>query len=68
MTHMNIKLNDLKTQWELIKEDALPEIEDFLSAGHYVNSPYVKRFEEAWSNYTNIDNSSIICSLMLVLN
>lgn len=47
MTLMNIKLNDLKAQWEDIKEDALPEIEDFLSSGHYVNSPYVKRFEEA---------------------
>ena len=62
MTHMNIKLNDLKAQWELIKEDALPEIEDFLSSGHYVNSPYVKRFEDAWSKYTNIENSIMVSS------
>jgi dTDP-4-amino-4,6-dideoxygalactose transaminase len=59
---MNIKLNDLKAQWEDIKEDALPEIEDFLSSGHYVNSPYVKRFEEAWSRYTNLRNSIMVSS------
>lgn len=62
MTHMNIKLNDLKAQWELIKEDALPEIEDFLSSGHYVNSPYVKRFEEAWSSYNSLRNSIMVSS------
>jgi dTDP-4-amino-4,6-dideoxygalactose transaminase len=59
---MNIKLNDLKAQWELIKEDALPEIEDFLSSGHYVNSPYVKRFEEAWSRYSSLRNSIMVSS------
>lgn len=62
MTHMNIKLNDLKAQWDLIKKDALPEIEDFLSSGHYVNSPYVKRFEDAWSDYTNLNNSIMVSS------
>jgi dTDP-4-amino-4,6-dideoxygalactose transaminase len=62
MTPMNIKLNDLKSPWELIKNDALPEIEDFLSSGHYVNSPYVKRFEDAWSSYTDLKYSIMVSS------
>jgi len=62
MTHMNIKLNDLTAQWNLIKEEAMPEIEDFLSSGHYVNSPYVKRFEDAWSSYSSLRNSIMVSS------
>lgn len=62
MTHMSIKLNDLKSQWELIKNEALPEIENFLSSGHYINSPYVKRFEDAWSAYTNLRHSIMVSS------
>lgn len=62
MTHTNIKLNDLKSQWQQIKYQALPEIEDFLSSGHYVNSPYVKRFEDAWSDYTNLRYSIMVSS------
>ena len=62
MTLKNIKLNDLKAQWEQIKHEALPEIEDFLSSGHYVNSPYVKRFEDAWSSYTDLKYSIMVSS------
>lgn len=62
MTFMNIKLNDLKAQWQQIKYQALPEIEDFLSSGHYINSSYVKRFEDAWSSYTNITHSIMVSS------
>ena len=62
MTHMNIKLNDLTAQWNLIKQEAMPEIEDFLSSGHYVNSPYVKRFEDAWSSYSSLRNSIMVSS------
>ena len=49
---MNIELNDVKSQWQDIKEAALPEIENYLESGKYVDSPYVTRFEEAWSWYT----------------
>lgn len=62
MTYMNIKLNDLKSQWQQIKYQALPEIEDFLSSGHYINNPYVKRFEDAWSSYTDLKYSIMVSS------
>lgn len=62
MTHMNIKLNDLSAQWKEIKEEALPEIIDYLDSGQYVHSNYVSRFEAAWSSYSDNLYSTMVSS------
>lgn len=62
MTHMNIKLNDLQSQWQAIKEKATPEIFDYLASGEYIGSHYVERFENAWSDYVNLKHSVMVSS------
>jgi dTDP-4-amino-4,6-dideoxygalactose transaminase len=57
---MNIKLNDLQAQWEEVKDKALPEIHSYLDSGNYVDSIFVKRFEDSWSDYTNLKNSLMV--------
>ena len=55
MIHLNIKLNDLQAQWDCIEAKALPEIIDYLRSGIYVGSKYVTRFEDAWSDYIDLN-------------
>jgi len=62
MKHMNIELNNLPQQWEEISNQAYPEIKDYLSSGNYVNSTYIKRFEDAWSAYVSLNYSTLVSS------
>lgn len=62
MKPMNIKLNDVQSQWAEIKEDCLPEIHSYLDEGIYVGSSYIQRFEEEWSRCVNIPNSILVSS------
>ena len=47
----HVKLNDVPSQWNIIKEDCLPKIEKFLESGYYIGNPIIEEFEDSFSEY-----------------
>ena len=43
---MNIKFNDLSSQWKVISETALPEVLVVLETGNFILGKQVSDFEE----------------------
>ena len=52
---MKVRFNDLTSQWNAIKEDAMSEIEDVFNNSSYILGPYVERFEQSFANFCNVD-------------
>jgi len=46
-----IKFNDLTAQWHVIKDEALPRINDMFEKSAYVNGPEVQKFEENFAKW-----------------
>lgn len=49
---MTIPFLNLKAQYDSLKSELLPAVEDALAGGHYILGPNVKAFEEEIANYT----------------
>jgi len=48
---MNVKFNDLKAQWELIKDDCLSEINNLFENSSFILGPQVAEFEDKFTNF-----------------
>ena len=46
-----VKFNDLKAQWDLIKDSALPRLNNIFDTCSYILGPDVKTFEENFAEY-----------------
>ena len=42
---MEVKFNDVASQWEVIKKDCLPKISSFLESGRYIGHESIEEFE-----------------------
>lgn len=49
---MKVKFNDLVKQWDQIKEEVNPKIQDFFNSSAYICGPYLEEFENNFSNWT----------------
>ncbi len=69
---MNVPLLDLKAQYETLREDMLPAIEEVLASQYFINGPAVQDLEDAISTYSNTAGAigvssgtdALLCSLM----
>jgi dTDP-4-amino-4,6-dideoxygalactose transaminase len=50
-----ILFNDLGKQWEVIKDDALPRIDNLFNSSSYINGPDVNTFENNFAQYIGTD-------------
>tara|TARA_R110000824_G_scaffold399996_2_gene606557 strand:+ start:920 stop:2047 length:1128 start_codon:yes stop_codon:yes gene_type:complete len=50
-----VLFNDLGKQWEVIKDDALPRIDNLFSTSAFINGPDVNTFEENFAKYIGTD-------------
>ena len=48
---MKVKFSDVAAQWQVIKKECLPNIENFLESGNYVNNSIIEEFENSFANY-----------------
>ena len=48
---MEVKFNDVASQWEVIKKDCLPKITSFLESGKYIGHESIEEFEKNFANY-----------------
>lgn len=46
-----IKFNDLNAQWKVIKDDAMPEIQELFETSQFILGPHVERFEKAFATF-----------------
>ena len=49
---MKVKFNDLVKQWDQIKEEVNPKIQDFFNSSAYICGPYLEEFENSFSEWT----------------
>ena len=48
---MDVKFNDVASQWEVIKKDCLPKISSFLESGRYIGHESIEEFENNFADY-----------------
>lgn len=46
-----IKFNDLNAQWKVIKDDAMPEIQELFETSQFILGPQVERFEKSFAAF-----------------
>jgi len=46
-----IKFNDLNAQWKVIKDDAMPEIQELFETSQFILGPHVERFEKSFATF-----------------
>lgn len=51
---MNVPFNDLKIQYETLKEEFRPALERVLESQHYILGPEVEAFEQAFARYCGV--------------
>ena len=51
-----IKFNKLDKQWETIRSQVMPEIEELFESSQFILGPYVQRFEEAFAEFCSCDH------------
>ncbi len=69
---MNVPLLDLKAQYESLREEMMPVIEEVMASQYFINGPAVKDLESAISTYSNTAEAigvssgtdALLCSLM----
>jgi len=49
---MKVKFNDLVKQWDQIKEEVNPKIQEFFNSSAYICGPYLEEFENSFSKWT----------------
>jgi len=54
---MNIPFVDLKTQYQNIREEIDPAIQDVVSSGWFVGGPRLKAFEEAFASFCQAEHA-----------
>ncbi|MFX0153870.1 MAG: DegT/DnrJ/EryC1/StrS family aminotransferase [Candidatus Hodarchaeota archaeon] len=50
---MNIKFNDLSKQWDIIREETLPRLEELFKKSDFIGGKAIEEFEKNFSNYCN---------------
>ena len=48
---MKVKFSDVAAQWQVIKKECLPNIENFLESGNYIDNSIIEEFENSFANY-----------------
>ena len=48
---MEVKFNDVASQWGAIKDVCLSKISSFLESGRYIGHPYIEEFENNFAKY-----------------
>lgn len=54
---MKVELLDLKRQYSYLKTDIEERIGEVLISGHYINGPYVKKFEKKIAEYLGVKHA-----------
>jgi dTDP-4-amino-4,6-dideoxygalactose transaminase len=54
---MKVPFLDLKAQYESIKEEINPAIQEVLDSTAFAGGPFVKRFEEEWAAFCNCNHA-----------
>ena len=50
---MNINFNDLSTQWDIIKEEISPKLEELFKKSDFIGGKAIEEFEDNFSKYCN---------------
>ena len=50
---MNINFNDLSTQWDIIKEEVSPRLEELFKKSDFIGGKAIEEFENNFSKYCN---------------
>ena len=68
---MEVKFNDLVKQWDQIKDEVNPKIQEFFNSSAYICGPYLEKFETSFSKWTGrkysigVSNGSFLGAMLI---